>query len=314
MARYRKIDPRIWKDEKFRMLAPMEKLIGIYLFTAQSNRIGIFNFSPGMACEDLQMSPETFAKGFGKVVERLFLGWDQGLRILYLPRWWKYNSPENPNVLKACLADLSELPQTPLLQLFCNNLAYLPETFHQTFREGLPKPSPNQEQEQKQKQEQKFLAAEAANTVVQQDEPEVSDMGADPKSPPATPRKRNELFDAVVELTGADPSIEAQAAHIGKVCSILRKANPPYTPDEVRSLPAALAANFDKPFAITLGVIPKHIHLVRSTPKVFRPEGGRHGPQPPRLGRVEAPPGKYDRFEEPPPADSGGAKASLPPG
>jgi hypothetical protein len=87
----------------------------------------------------------------------LSFGWDEEARVLYLPTWWKYNCPENPNVLKACLSDLHEVPQTRLLIEFSRNLKYLPETFHETFRQGLPKPSPqpcpNQEQEQEQEQE-----------------------------------------------------------------------------------------------------------------------------------------------------------------
>jgi len=158
MARYRKIDPRFWKDEKVLALSQAEKVIALYAITAQSNRIGLFNFSPAMAAEDLEMSAETFGKGFGKVRENLGWHFDERYRILYLPTWWKYNKPENPNVLKACLGDLHEIPQTPLVIDFANNLRYLPEIFHATFRERLPepfpKPSPNQEQEQEQKQEQ----------------------------------------------------------------------------------------------------------------------------------------------------------------
>jgi hypothetical protein len=155
MARYRKIDPRIWKDEKFRVLSLEEKLIAFYVITAQSNRIGLFNFSPALAAEELGIFPQTFADGFRNVCLNLSWEYDEPSRTLYLPTWWKYNCPENPNVLKACLTDLHELPKTPLLARFSANLTYLPKTFHQTFREGLPKPSPHQEQEQEQEQEQK---------------------------------------------------------------------------------------------------------------------------------------------------------------
>ena len=61
-VRYRKIDPRVWKDEKFFRLNPEEKLIALYVITAQSNRIGLFSFSSAMACEELGMDSETFAK------------------------------------------------------------------------------------------------------------------------------------------------------------------------------------------------------------------------------------------------------------
>ena len=109
------------------------------------------NLSPGEAAEDLSLPLETFREGFGKVCQGLNFGWDETFRVLYLPTWWKYNCPENPNVLKACLVDLHEIPKTRLIKEFSTNLLHLPETFHQTFREGLGKPSPkrmpHQEQE-----------------------------------------------------------------------------------------------------------------------------------------------------------------------
>jgi len=162
MSRYRKLDPRFWKDEKVRELALSEKIIALYSFTGQSNRIGLFNFSPGAAAEDLGVPLETFREGFGKVCTRLNFGWDEKARVVYLPTWWKYNCPENPNVLKACLQDLHEIPQTPLLVKFFENLRYLPETFHQTFREGLPKPSPQRMPDQEQEQEQEYKSGAKA--------------------------------------------------------------------------------------------------------------------------------------------------------
>ena len=140
MGRYRKVSPRFWKDEKVGNLPAPEKLISLYCITSpQSNRIGLFSFSPGEACEDLGIPIETFVEGwakpFGNVCRALNFGWDEVGRVLYIPNWWKYNTPENPNVLKACLADLNEVPQTYLIKEFSQNLEHLPETFHQTFPE-----------------------------------------------------------------------------------------------------------------------------------------------------------------------------------
>jgi hypothetical protein len=156
--RYRKIDPRIWKDEKFIGLGTISKLILLYcLSSPQSNRIGIFNFSPAQGGEDLQTLPETFLKGLNRICKTFRWRYDEKFRVLYIPTWWKYNKPENPNVLKACLQDLHEVPNSPLKEAFKSNLDYLPETFHETFSEGLPKPlpkpSPKQEQEQEQEQD-----------------------------------------------------------------------------------------------------------------------------------------------------------------
>lgn len=156
MAKFRKLDPRIWRDERFVTLSPEEKLVAVYCLTAQVNRCGIFVFSPGMAAEELGMSPETFGKRFDRVVLALRWGWDYERRVIFFPHWWRYNTPENPNVFKGCLSDLSELPETPLLAKFYGNTGDLAETFHSILTETLAKRlavvSP-QEQEQEQEQE-----------------------------------------------------------------------------------------------------------------------------------------------------------------
>ncbi|MDA2935276.1 hypothetical protein MYX82_13185 [Acidobacteria bacterium AH-259-D05] len=166
MSRYRKIDPRTWRDEKFRRLDPEGKLIAFYVLTAQSNRIGIFNFSPAMAAEEIGIDPETFAERFGKVCQTLNWEWDESSRVVYLPTWWKYNTPENPNVVIGLLNDVGDIPTTPLLSRFSTNLTYLPEnlkeTFTQTLSKRYPKPSPNQEQEQEQEKEQEQESPTAA--------------------------------------------------------------------------------------------------------------------------------------------------------
>lgn len=100
-------------------------------------------------------------KSFKTICEILSWEFDEKARVVFIPTWWRYNPPENCNVLKSCLSDLHELPVTKLKEKFVENIRYLPitlhETFRQTFHKGLPKPSPqpspNQEQEQKQEQE-----------------------------------------------------------------------------------------------------------------------------------------------------------------
>lgn len=160
-SRYRKIDPRIWTDEKFRQLSGEEQRIALYILTAQSNRIGLFSFSPGKATEDLRTLPLTFRKGFEKVCQSLNWEWDPEARVLYLPTWWRYNQPENANNVIGNLKDLDDLPESPLLERFSINTTYLSEDFVGTFTQTLakrssqrsPKRSPSQEQELEQKQE-----------------------------------------------------------------------------------------------------------------------------------------------------------------
>jgi len=77
-------------------------------------------------------------------------------------------------------------------------------------------------------------------------------------------RKPNPLFDAVCAVTASDP--KASGSYIGRVCRSLCEADPPYTPDEVRALPAILAARgFTLP--LTLGTVEKFIGWTRRQPE-----------------------------------------------
>jgi hypothetical protein len=134
MARYRKLDPRFWKDEKIRALAPADKLIAVYVFSGQSNRIGCFTFSPGMAAEDTGIPLDTCTASGRHVCQALGWEWDERAGVVYIPTWWKYNPPENPSVLFNLLHDLEDLPESPLVAKFCANVTFLAPGLHETFR------------------------------------------------------------------------------------------------------------------------------------------------------------------------------------
>lgn len=103
-------------------------------------------------------------------------------------------------------------------------------------------------------------------------------VGTSSAAKPARPR--DELFDALVAVTGADPRVNG--GHVGKVRKLLLDAEPPYTPAEVMRFadPAFLARELTwldgrKP---TLGEIEKHIGRVRN------PSAGPPRPPPGRGG------------------------------
>ena len=203
--KYRKIDPRIWRDERFASLTVYQKAIALYCLTAQANRCGIFVFSIGMAAEEIGADlggkvggkvppnlPGTFREEFLKVVSTLRWEWDESRRVLYFPTWWKYNPPEGENVLTGCMTDLADLPETPLLARFYANVAYLPPKLHRRFREGSPqpspqgspKPSPTQEQEQEQEQDSKKGATVRPSLDLQKPQKEPAEVK--PEQKPAT--------------------------------------------------------------------------------------------------------------------------------
>jgi hypothetical protein len=104
------------------------------------------------------------------------------------------------------------------------------------------------------------------------------------KSGEKAERPKNPLFDALAEVTGSDPVVSG--SHIGKLSALLARAEPPYTPEDVRefgrrflalcSYAAMRPAADQRP---TLGEIEKNIGKLRSQPVVtqsylpfFKPE------------------------------------------
>jgi len=86
--------------------------------------------------EELDFDRVRFDAAFAQVIQTLTWQWDKDHRVLFIPSWWKYNQPENANVLKGNLKDLDEIPLgSPLIRLFAENLVNLDQTFHQTFQE-----------------------------------------------------------------------------------------------------------------------------------------------------------------------------------
>jgi len=164
LGRYRKLYTRIWRHPGFVGLTDAEKVVAIYVLTGpQSNRLGLYVFSIATAAEDLGSVPETLKKRLTTVCQTLGWLFDARARVVYVPSFFKWNVPENPNVLRGSLKDLSEIPPCGLIDAFAGNIETLPETLHQTFLEGLrqrlPQGSPNQyqdpDQDQKQGQKQK---------------------------------------------------------------------------------------------------------------------------------------------------------------
>jgi hypothetical protein len=94
--------------------------------------------------------------------------------------------------------------------------------------------------------------------------PEVAKKSSQEK-PPRKTRPRDDLFDTIAEVTGAEPTLNG--SEIGKVCAALRKADPPFTTADVRRL-VEIMPN-EMPWfegRITIGMIQKHIGRVRATP------------------------------------------------
>lgn len=176
-GRYRKLYPRLWRHPGFRGLTPAARELALYILAGpQTNAVGLFAFSPAAAAEDLNL--ETDAVREAMAMLHAVFGWefDPEARVLYIPSWWRWNRPENVNILKGNLKALQEVPANRFLETFRSNTEWLPTDLHATFQEcvrersgnasrnasgkgsgtfkkGSPKPSPIQDQDQDQDQD-----------------------------------------------------------------------------------------------------------------------------------------------------------------
>jgi len=167
MAKYRKVDPRIWNDEKFRGLSHDGKLVFLFLIThPHMTALGAMRASlPGLASE-IEMTPKAFGEAFGEAFAKGMVEHDSQASFIALPRFLKYNSPESPNVVKAWAASLDLIPECALKSKLIQRVKDFTKGLSEGFLEGLPeafaKGMPYQEQEQEQERER---ATPSAKTV-----------------------------------------------------------------------------------------------------------------------------------------------------
>ena len=160
MAHYRKIDTRIWNDEKFRDLSDSGKLAFFFLLTHPNmTSIGAMRATvPGLGAEK-GWNTKAFQEAFGEALAKGMAKHDEKACVVWLPNFIRYNPPESPNVLKAWGAAIELLPECALTNQAIHAVKGFAEGLTEGFAKALPeafsKAMPNQEQEQEQKQEVK---------------------------------------------------------------------------------------------------------------------------------------------------------------
>jgi len=122
---YRKIYPSMWTDERVYNLESLDKLVLSYLFTGQANRIGLYFISIGKAAEETGMEISDFKSRMKNVVKVMGWEYDEVNRVVWIPKWWRYNSPATSKNLIGNLKDFHDLPKTSLRDKFLTNVADL---------------------------------------------------------------------------------------------------------------------------------------------------------------------------------------------
>ena len=115
MARYRKIDPRIWNDEKFASLSHEAQRAFFFILTHPSmTSLGAFRISAAGMAQELGLTEKGFQEPFHELLSKGIVRYDEKSFLVFAPNFLKYNPPENPNVIKGWAVALDYLPECGL--------------------------------------------------------------------------------------------------------------------------------------------------------------------------------------------------------
>ncbi|ACR29166.1 MULTISPECIES: hypothetical protein [Burkholderia] len=170
-ARFRKIQVRMWGDEKFRELTPIPPCgagLWVYLLTGPHTGPipGIFRSGRAAMAEELDWDQEAFDEAFREVFQQGMAKADWKAKVVWIPKAIACNLPESPNVVKSWGSEWELIPECDLKREayeslranICGRGEAFAKAFHETFDKPSPKPSGkpspkaigNQEQEQEQ--------------------------------------------------------------------------------------------------------------------------------------------------------------------
>ena len=152
MARYRKVDPRIWNDAKFRELSDNGKLVFFMLLTHPNmTALGAMRGTIAGLAEEIGWTSEAFAEAFREAYEKGMTEHDPKACLIALPRFIKYNQPESPNVVKAWVGARDLLPECELKNRVVSRAGEyakdMSKSFSEAFAKAFVKTMPYQEPE-----------------------------------------------------------------------------------------------------------------------------------------------------------------------
>lgn len=159
--KYRKIDTRIWGDEKFRLFSDDGKLAFLFLLTHPGlTALGAMRGTLSGLAAELGWPVKRLRVALAPAIERGMVEINEAASYIALPNFMRFNPAENPNVARAWVTALDLIPECPEKEgLVARCRASLSGTrrqgfeeafaqaFGQPFTEPLPKGMPNPEPE-----------------------------------------------------------------------------------------------------------------------------------------------------------------------
>lgn len=128
MARYRKIDLKMWADAKFRQLSkpqPNAQFLWLYLLTGPFTTIipGVIIAGPAAMAEALGWSLRLFKQAFDEIIALDMVHVDFEARLIWVPNAVKFNPPASVKVVVGWRKVWDEIPECPLKEMIYKTLS-----------------------------------------------------------------------------------------------------------------------------------------------------------------------------------------------
>lgn len=189
MARYRKIDVRMWNDRKFRALSDNAKLAFILLLThPDTTQIGTIRTRVSNLADELGWQRDAMSHAIREVILNGMLDADEKAGLMVINNFLKYNAPSSPNAFKSWRELIDLMPECDLLDRHVASLKAFVDGLSAGMKNAIPddlmdaikdaishaNEQPSRIQEQEQEQEQDIYT----HTEKSEEHPEVSESFA----------------------------------------------------------------------------------------------------------------------------------------
>ena len=116
MARYRKVDPRVWDDDTFVDFDDLKRTLWLLLLTGPAVDAvpGLQVGGAASLAETLRRPVEPIGERLGELLREGLVNLDSRARLIRIPNAPKYNEPDNPNQVTGWFRAWESIPESPL--------------------------------------------------------------------------------------------------------------------------------------------------------------------------------------------------------
>jgi hypothetical protein len=210
---FRKIDPRIWGDAKFRRLSDDAKLLWMYLLTNNhlTNLPGVFHAWPETMGRDIGWSGDDpqnfrFETAFKEITDLKMAIYDDTGGLIYIPRAYFFNLPDNLNVVKGWAVWFFQLPECPLRERILNDFKHNLERYRKGYSEPFTKPYEEPLAKPYAKQERRGKERKGKERKCEGEDDGSSGRSPQSSAPSLASQEQQQEEDRLTHLSKTDPS------------------------------------------------------------------------------------------------------------